>query len=346
MRVTSISRTLLPLALLMSGIAPVSAQTDAGYHVLRQMVLGGDGGWDYLTVDTTANLLYLSRSTRVMVVDLGTGKEIGEIPNTSGVHGIALAPQLGRGFVSDGRDSSVTIFDLKTLATIAVIHGVGANPDAIAFEPSTGRIFTLNGRSQDATAIDASTGTIVGTIPLGGKPEFAVEDGHGMMYVNIEDKSEIVEFDPKTLKEVHRWPLAPCQEPSGLAIDRAHRRLFAGCDNKMMAVVDADNGHVIATPPIGEGVDANRFDATSGNAFASNGEGTLTVVHEVSPDSFVVSATVPTKRGARTMTLDERNGRLYVVTADFGPPPAATTDQPRPRPTIVPGSFEVIEIGH
>jgi YVTN family beta-propeller protein len=333
---------LIPLAF--AATTSISAQTNAGYHVTRQMMLGGDGGWDYLTVDTATHRLYLSRGTRVMVVDLDRGTAIGEIPNTSGVHGIALAPALGRGFTSNGRDSSVTIFDLKTLATLGVVHGVGANPDAIAFEPSTGRIFTFNGRSQDATAIDAATGKVVGTIPLGGKPEFAVDDGHGKMFVNIEDKSEIVEFDPKTLKELHRWPLAPCQEPSGLAIDRAHRRLFAGCDNKMMAVMDADNGHVVATPPIGEGVDANRFDPSTGNAFSSNGEGTLTVIHEVTPDSFVVVANVPTKRGARTMTLDERTGHLYTVTADFGPPPAATAEQPRPRPTIVPGSFEVIEV--
>ena len=275
---------------------------------------------------------------------MDTGKSVGDIPDTPGVHGIALAPELGRGFVSNGREGTVTIFDVQSLKFISKAKA-GENPDAILYDPASKRVFAFNGRSHDATAIDAVTGNVVGTIKLEGKPEFAASDGNGEIFVNIEDKSQIDAIDPKKLEVKASWPLAPCQEPSGLAIDRKNRRLFAGCDNKMMAVVDANIGKVIATPAIGEGVDANAFDPGTGLAFASCGEGVLTVVKEESPSKFTVVQTVPTQQGARTMALDEKTHNVVVVTAKFGPPPAPTADNPHPRRTILPDTFVVLVYG-
>jgi DNA-binding beta-propeller fold protein YncE len=280
-----------------------------------------------------------------MVVDADSGKSVGDIADTPGVHGIALAPELGRGFTSNGREGTVSIFDIKTLTTSSKVK-VGDNPDAILYDPATKRVFTFNGRSQDSTAIDAASGKVLGTIKLDGKPEFAASDAKGEIFVNIEDKSELVAIDPSKLEVKAKWPLAPCTEPSGLSIDRKNRRLFVGCDNKMMAVVDADSGKVIATPAIGEGVDADGFDPGTGFAFASNGQsGTLTVVHEDAPDKFSVVEDVPTQRGARTMALDPKTHEVFLVTADFGPRPAATPDNPRPRPPMVPNSFVVLVFG-
>ncbi len=314
----------------------------SAYHVVGRIPLAGEGGWDYLTVDPAARRLYVSRGTHVAVVDLGRDSVIGDIPNTAGVHGIALAAELGRGFTSNGRDSTVTIFDLKTLATLSTVAVTGRNPDAIAYDPVSQRVFTFNGGTGNATAVDPRTGTVVGTIALGGKPEFAVPDGRGRIYVNIEDKSEIVAFDTRTLAVQVRWPLAPCEEPSGLAIDRQHRRLFSVCSNRLMAVLDADQGRVLATLPIGAGVDGAAFDSTTQLAFSSNGEGTLTVVHEESPATFRVVESDSTQRGARTIALDPTTHRLYLTTAQFGPPPAPTPDRPRPRPSIIPGSVVVL----
>src|SRR6266496_3795929 len=321
--------------------AAAVAATAPGYHVVKTYALGGDGGWDYLTVDASARRLYISRGTHVMVVDTDSGKIVGDIPDTAGVHGIALAPEFGRGFTSNGREGTVTIFDIKTLAPIGKVT-VGKNPDAILYDPSTKRIFTFNGGSQDSTAIDAASGKVLGTIKLDGKPEFAVSDLNGGVFANIEDKSELVAIDPKKLELKAKWPLAPCTEPSGLAIDRKNRRLFVGCDNKMMAVVDADSGTVLATPAIGEGVDATAFDPETGLAFASCGEGVLTVVKEESPDKFSVAENVPTQQGARTMALDSKTHNVFVVTAKFGPRPAPTADNPRPRPPILSDSFVVL----
>jgi DNA-binding beta-propeller fold protein YncE len=317
---------------------------DPGLHVVKTYPLGGDGGWDYLKLDPDSRRLYISRSTHVMVIDADSGKSVGDIADTPGVHGIALAPDLGRGFTSNGREGTVSIFDLSTLKTIKKVQ-VGDNPDAILFDPATKRVFTFNGRSQDSTAIDAATGEVVGKIPLGGKPEFGVTTGAGELFVNLEDKSETLALDPKNLKIKSRWLLAPCQEPSGLAIDVKTRRLFAGCDNKMMAVVNADTGIVITTLPIGDGVDANGFDPETGFAFASCGEGVLTVAHEDSPDTFSVVQSIPTQRGARTMALDSKTHQIFLVTAKFGPPPAATEQQPHPRPSILPDSFVVLVVG-
>ena len=323
----------------------VTAQTAApGYHVVKKIPAGGEGGWDYVTVDPDGNRLFLSRSTHAMVIDLGRGTVIGDIPNTPGIHGVALAPELNRGFTSNGRDSSVTIFDYKTLAPIAVVKIPARNPDAILYDPATKRVFTFNGGTSNATAIDAATGTVLGTVDLGGRPEAGVADG-GRVYVNLEDKSQIAVFDPKTLTVLAKWPLAPCEEPSGLAIDRVHQRLFSGCGNKTMAIVDMKTGKVVASPAVGDGVDGAGFDPGTQSAFTSNGEGTITVVHEDTPDKYTVLGTVPTQRGARTMDVNQKTHRLYTVTADFGPAPAPTADRPRPRPPMIPGSFVVLELG-
>ena len=317
----------------------------SGYHLLEKIPLGGEGFWDYIIFDPVTRRLYISRGTRVTVLEVDSGKTVGEIPNTEGVHGIALAPEFNRGFTSNGRAGTITIYDLKTLQVIGSAQA-GTNPDAIIYDPSSKRVFAMNGRSKNATAIDAATGNVVGTIPVDGKPEFAVADGAGHVYVNIEDKSEEQRIDSQNLKVTATWPLAPCKEPSGLAMDIAHRRLFAGCDNKMMAVVDADSGKVVATPEIGEGVDANAFDPELQYAYASNGESaTLTVVHEGAPNQYSVVENVPTQAHARTMALDPKTHQVFLVTADLGATPAATPDNAHPRPTMVKDSFVVLIFG-
>ena len=332
------STRLALIGLLLTSFATAAAP---GYHVIKTFKLGGDGGWDYLTFDTTSRRLFISRATHVMVIDADSGKSLGDIPDTPGVHGIALAPDLKRGFISNGREGTVTIFNLKALGKVKV----GDNPDAILFDPATKRVFTFNGHSGDASAIDAAKGTIVGTIKLDGKPEFAVSDGKGEIFVNLEDKSQLLALDPNKLEVKSRWPLAPCQEPSGLAIDGKNRRLFSACDNKMMAIVDADSGKLITTVPIGEGVDAAAYDPETSLAFASCGEGVLTVVREESPNNFSVAENVPTQEGARTMALDPTTHQIFTVTAKFGAPPAPTPEQPHPRHTILPDSFVVLVLG-
>ncbi len=332
--------------LAISAAVPALAQapTGAGYHVARQIKIGGDGGWDYLTYEPARKHLFVSHSTEVDVVDPDSGTVVGRIPDTQGVHGIAIADDLGRGFVSDGRDSSVTIFDLKTLATITRVHVPARNPDAILYDSVTHRVFTFNGGSGTATALDGRTGAVIGSIELGGKPEFAVADGRGGIFVNIEDKGELVALDARALTVKSRWPLTGCEDPSALAIDRKHGRLFSGCGNEKLMITDARSGKVVATPPIGKGVDAGAFDPGAGLAFASTGDGNLTVVREVSPDSFAVVAQVATQRGARTMALDPVTHRVFVTTASFGPPPEATEEHPHPRPTVLAGSFVVIVV--
>jgi DNA-binding beta-propeller fold protein YncE len=330
-------------ASLLLAAATVLAAAGPGYKVVNTYKIGGDGGWDYLTADASARRLYISRGTHVIVLDLDSGKNVGEIADTPGVHGIALAPELGRGFTSNGREGTVSVFELKTLATSSKIK-VGEGPDAILYDPATRRVFTFNGRSQDATAIDAASGTVVGTIKLDGKPEFAASDGKGEIFVNIEDKSEITAIDANKLAVKTKWPLAPCESPSGLSMDKKNQRLFVGCDNKMMAVVDADSGKVLATPAIGDGVDATAFDDETGLAFASCGEGVLSVIREESPEKFMLVETVQTQTGARTLALDSKTHNVFVVTAKFGPPPAATPDNPHPRHSIVPDTFVVLAV--
>lgn len=321
-----------------------AAQGPSGYHLIKKVTLGSEGFWDYLAIDAPSRRLFISRGTHVAVVNADTYEVVGDIPDTQGVHGVAFAPDLGRGFTSNGRANTVTIFDLKTLKPIGSAK-TGQNPDAILYDPTSRRVFTFNGRSADATAIDAATGNVAGTVALGGKPEFATADGAGRVYVNLEDKSELVALDSNGLTVASRWPLAPCEEPSGMALDVKNSRLFIGCHNRMMAVVDAKNGRVVATVPIGQGVDANRFDPATGLAFASCGDGTLTVAHQDTPDKYTVVENMTTQRGARTIEIDLKTHNVFLVTAEFGPPPAPTPENPRPRPAMVPGSFTLLVFG-
>jgi len=323
-------------------LPPVNAKSGSSYHLLKRFVLGGDGGWDLLAFDN--NRLYLSRGTHVMVVDTDSGAIVGDIPNTPRVHGIAIAPEFGKGFTSNGGDGSVTIFDLKTLKTLGNVK-VGKNPDSIIYDPASKRVFSFNAGSNDVTAIDAKTDTVAGTVALGGQPELAVADDHGKVFVNLEDKSAVVMLDSRKLKLDAAWPLAPGEEPTGIALDTKHHRLFATCANKLMAVLNADNGKLLTTLPIGTGVDGAAFDSELQLVFSSNGEGTLTVAHEDSPDKFSVVENVVTQRGARTLALDQKTHRVFLVTAEFGPTPAPTAERPRPRPPMIPGSFTLLVFG-
>ena len=310
------------------------------YHLAATHMLGGDGGWDYLTFDPATKHVFISRSTHVMVVDPQTGTVVGDIPNTPGVHGIAIADGLGKGFTSNGMDGSVTVFDLASLKAIATVQTGSKNPDGITYDPVTKRLFTFNGGSDDATVIDAQTDTVVATIPLGGRPEFPTVDGRGMVYDNIESTSEIVAIDAKSAKIVKRFPLGTCQHPSGLSMDQQHRRLFPACQG-MLGVVDADSGKVIATVPTGAGTDATRFDPNGQLAFASNGrDATLTVVHEDDPNHYSVVQNAATVAGARTMALDPSNGFVYLVTAKMVANPHPTG--PRDRFKAVPGTFQML----
>jgi hypothetical protein len=327
-----------------SATSAAQASGRSGYHLLKKIKLGGEGFWDYLAFDPPTRRLFISRGTKVVVLNVDTEKVVGEIPNTAGVHGIALAPDRGNGFTSNGQAGTVTIFDLKSLQVIGQAQA-GMNPDAIVYDSATKRVFAMNGRSGDVTAIDAASGSVVGTIPIGGKLEFAVSDGAGHVYVNVETKSEVVQLDSKNLAVTARWPLDPCKNPTGLAIDVTNHRLFAGCANKMMAVMDTDSGMVLATPAIGAGVDSDQFDPGTGFAFASNGDGTLTVVHQDVPNRYTVVEDVPTQAGARTMALDPKTHEIYLVTAEFGPAPPPTADNPHPRGGMVPDSFVVLVFG-
>ena len=313
----------------------------AAYHLVKKIPIGGEGFWDYLTVDSAAKRLYVSHGTHVVVVDLETDKVAGDIPDTPGVHGIALAPELGRGFISCGRANVAKIFDLKTLKILGEVK-TGENPDAILYDPASRLVFTFNGRSNDATAFEAATGKTAGTLALGGKPEFACADGAGTVFVNIEDKSEVVVVDSKKLTVVQRIPLSPGEEPSGMAIDVEHHLVFSGCHNKLMTVVDPRQGKMIGTAPIGSGVDGCGFDPGTGLAFASNGDGTLTVAKESPEKSLSVVESPATQRGARTMALDPATHLIYLPTAEFGPPPEPTAENPRPRPSIVKDSFVIL----
>jgi len=317
----------------------------SGYQLMRKIPVGGDGFWDYLTVD--GRRLYISRGTRVMVFDLDSEKLVGEIPNTNGVHGIAVASDLGRGFTSNGRDNSVTIFDINTLNVLNTVKISGKGPDAIIYDPASHRVFTFNGGSKDATAIDAKTGNIAGTVTLGGRPEFACADEKGMVFVNLEDKNSVAAIDSNKLAVKGEWSLGAGKSPTGLAIDRKHHRLFSGCsENQKMIVLDSETGRVVADLPIGRGVDATAFDHEKNLAFASAGDGTLTVIHEGSPDKFEVLENVATQRLARTMALDPKTHNVYLVTAEFGPPPAAAAGaQQRQRGDMVAGSFTILVVG-
>ena len=320
------------------------AQDGAGmYKISNKYSITGDGGWDYITIDDSTHYLYISHGTITQVFDAKAGKLVATFNDTKGVHGIALAKDLNKGFISNGKDSSVTVFDMKKLTVIEKINVTGKNPDAILYDPFTHRVFTFNGRSSNSTVIDAKTDKVIGTIALEGKPEFAVSDEKGKIYVNIEDKSKLCMINPLTMKVEQTWSIAPGEEPSGLALDNKTHRLFSVTD-KLMVILDANTGKVITTLPIGDRVDGVSFDPIKKRAYSSNGDGTMTVVQEESENSFKVIATVKTQAGARTITIDKTTGKIYLPTAEFGEAPAATKENPHPRPVVKPGSFVVIEV--
>lgn len=309
------------LLLLAASMACIGAErvyaSDSTYSVIKKIPIPGQGSWDYLTIDEAARRLYVSHGTQVEVLDIDSGAIVGKIENTQGVHGIAIAPDIGRGFVSDGQSSTVTIFDLKTLKSIAEVP-TGKKPDAIIYDPATSRIFAFNGGSNSATVIEGKDGKVAGTIDLSGGPEFAAADGNGYVYNNLEDESLVLKINSRTLKVEQRWPTAPCASPSSMAIDRANRRLFVGCRSKVMAVMNADTGHVITTLPIGDHVDATAFDAGTRLIFNSNGEGTVTVIHQDGPDKYSVAETVKTLPRAKTSALDPKTHQLFLSTAESG----------------------------
>jgi YVTN family beta-propeller protein len=341
LRSRGVCRSLLLVAALVCSAAPSIARAQGPYRVVTQWKIGGDGGWDYLVADAAAHRLYVTHGPRVEVIDTGSGKPVGAITGLQGTHGVALDAAGKYGYISDGRANAVVVFDRSTLKTVTSIP-TGTNPDGIAYEPVTKTVWAFNGRSSDATVIDTTTQKVVATIPLPGKPEFPVADGKGNVYDNIESKNEILRFDAAAKKITAEWPV--CDSPSGLAIDTSAHRLFSVCDGKKMAVVDAETGKVLATPAIGEGPDAAGFDAKDKVAFSSNGDGTLTVV-DAGKSSFPIVQNLTTQKGARTMAFDSANGRIYLVSAEFGPRPAPTAQAPRPRPSIVPGSFTVLVVG-
>jgi len=314
------------------------------YKLIRRIPVGAEGGWDYIKVDANAQRLYVARGDHMMIVDEVSGKVLGDIPNTKGIHGTAIADTLGKGYTSNGQAATVTVFDLTTLKPITDIKTTGENPDSIIYDPATKRVFTMNARSNNSTVIDATTDKVVGTVDLGGKPEEPALDGRGNMFVNLTDSSMIMSFDTKTLAKKGPWSLAPCDGPSALAADTKNRRLFAACD-KMIAVMNMDTGKVVATPAIGGDPDGNGFDPGTGLIFATSREGLLTVIHEDTPDKYTIIGNVNTQFGARTMTLDPKTRHVLTETADFKPAPPATPDNPRPRPQAIPNSFVILELG-
>jgi YVTN family beta-propeller protein len=314
-----------------------------GYHVVKKIPLGGEGGWDCLRIDSGARRLYVSRGTHVMVVDIDSNTLVGDIPDTPGVHDIALAPEFNRGFISCGKTNTVAIFNLKTLKVTGQVSA-GINPDIMLFDPASKKVFAFNGRSKDATVIDAASGVVITTITMGGRPEFATADGKGKVFVNIEDTSEVVEINSQKLIITKRFSLKPGEEPSGMGLDAEHHRVFSGCSNKIMTVLDVEAGKVIATVPVGEKVDGNGFDPVTGLAFSSNGEGTLTVVQE-SSGTYTVAEVVPTQRGARTMAIDPLTHNIYLPTAEFAPAPKPTKENPKPRPVPIKDTFVILVVG-
>ncbi|MGZ4033738.1 MAG: YncE family protein [Bacteroidia bacterium] len=319
-------------------------KSQSAYKISNKIKVEGEGGWDYLSSDDSTNRLFISHGMVVNVVNSSNGQLIGTIPDTKGVHGIALAKDLNKGFISNGKDTSVTIFDLTTLATITKIKVTGKNPDAILYDPFSHKVFTYNGRSSNSTVIDAKTNTVIGTIDLPGKPEFSVTDGKGKVYVNIEDKSEICMINPVTLKVEGTWPLGDGKEPSGLAIDIKNHRLFSVCDNKLMVILDAESGKIISSLPIGDNVDGAAFDPEKERAYSSNGDGTMTVVQGTNGNNYKVLENVTTQRAARTITINKKTHHLYLPAAEFDAAPAATNENPRPRPAVKPGSFVILDV--
>jgi DNA-binding beta-propeller fold protein YncE len=331
--------------LIFSSLAVSTVLVAAGYHVANKVAIGGDGGWDYVTVDPDARRVYVSHATEVDVLDADSGAIVGKIAELKGVHGIAIAPEFSRGFISNGQSGTITIFDTKTLKKVNDELPAGKNPDSIVYDPATQRIFAFNGGNSSATVIDAELGSIVGTVTLQGKPEFAAADGANAMYVNIEDKSAIARIDTRKLLVEQVWKLAPCEEPSGMAMDRASRRLFVGCGNKLMAVVNADSGKIVSTLPICSGVDASAFDPDTKLIFHSCGDGNVTVFHEDSPDQYTAQEPVQTRAGSRTMAVDTKTHKLFLPTADFEPESTQPAQEgQRARRKMLPGTFGVLVV--
>jgi DNA-binding beta-propeller fold protein YncE len=343
-RIASILASSALLAAAFLPAAPALA-ADGPYSIVDHWKIGGEGGWDYLLADPSAHVLYLTHGTQVEIIDTRTGKKIGAITGFKGTHGIALDSTGKVGFISGGAGNEVVAFDRKTFERIASIPA-GQNPDGIVFEPVTKTVWAFNGRSSDATVIDATSLKPVATIKLSGKPEFPVADGAGHVFVNIETKNSVARLDAKSLAVTAEWPLAGCESPSGHAIDAAHHHLFAVCDGKVMAVTDSETGKQVAMAVIDDGPDAAGFDAANQLAFSSNGDtDTLSIVSTKAGDNFKTIQTLPTEKGARTMSFDSGTGRVYLVDAEYGPAPAATATNPRPRPAVIPGSFGVIVVG-
>ena len=339
------------VALVLGGGRPARAQLavvpmvpPVPYQLLHTIPIGGEGGWDYLSVDPAGRRLYVSHGTQVDVVDLLTRKVVGTIPNTPGVHGIEVVPAANRGYITCGRTNQCVVFDLKTLKPLGDPIATGPKPDALLVDAYSKRVFLFSNAGGNSTVLDARTGAVLGTARLAGDAEAGATDGKGTIFVNIEDKSEVVAFDAKTLAVRQRYALAPGEEPTGLAYDRRTNRLFSACANEKLVITDSKTGRQVAVLPIGKGADGAVFDAATGNIVTSNGgSGTLTVIHQDSPTAYTVVATVPSARGARTLALNPKNHHLYTCTADYAPAPAPTPDNPHPRPGVVPGTFRVLE---
>jgi DNA-binding beta-propeller fold protein YncE len=342
------TREILGLFLACIGLGAVQAQA-AGkppeYHYIGDIAVGGDTGWDYLSIDADARRLYVTHGSHIAVIDLDAGRVVGDIPDTPGVHGFAIARDLGRGFSSNGAESKLSVVELGSLKTLSKV-GTQEGPDAILYEPGRKEVYAFNGRAHSATVIAAPSGEVVATIPLPGKPEFAAADtAANRVFVNIEDKSEIVALDTAQHQIVATWPIAPGESASGMAFDASNHRLFIGCENKLMLMIDSTNGKVVSSVPIGAGVDANAFDPELHLAFSSNGEGTLTIAHEDSPRKLTVVQTVKTQPSARTMALDPKTHRVYLAAATLLPAPAPAPGEPRHRPAVAPGSFKLLVYG-
>ena len=322
-----------------------SVHLNAQIHLVKKTVVGGEGGWDYLAVDSENRRLYVSHSTKVEVLNADTHEKVGEIPNLQGVHGIAIVAKKGRGITTNGRSNTATIFDLKTLAPIVEVP-TGKNPDALLYDHYSDRVFIFNHSGGDATVVDIAAGKVVGTIALGGEAvEAGVSDEKGTIFINLEDINEIVSVDTKSLSVKNRWKIAPGEEPTGIALDRETHRLFTVCHNEWMIILNSDNGQIVAQVPIGKRVDGVVFDPSTKLAYSSNGEGSISIVQEVSANEFKLVETVKTEVGARTIAFDPKTHHVFVSTAQYGETPAATTENPRPRPKVVPGTFMILELG-
>ncbi|HEV1995005.1 MAG TPA: hypothetical protein VGR03_11800 [Candidatus Acidoferrum sp.] len=348
MKRSELRRLAMFAAILLAGSFALAGTPNSGYHLLTKYPLGAAPGgteyWDYITFDASTRRLYISHGTEVKVVDADSGAVLGSIVDLKRVHGIVLVKEVGKGFISDGGADQAVIFDLKTLKVVGQVK-TGGNPDCIIYDPASKHVFTMNGRSGDASVIDPVSGTLVGTVPMGGRPEYAVADGKGMIYDNIEDKNEVVALDSRALTIKARWPIAPAAEATAMDMDVQHRRLFIGGRNKILAIMDADNGKVLQTFPIGEGVDTNIFEPKTGMLFTAVREGELHVFHEDTPDKFSVIETVQTEFGARNMALDPKTHQLFIDTADFGPAPAPTAEKPHPARPPIPGTFRLLVYG-